>query len=76
LADCLSAVKDIVAALDLYERSRRSRVDEIASMTRRRGATKQPTSWLGMFIRDLCVRVFVLLGNKSAERPLNFKVGG
>jgi 2-polyprenyl-6-methoxyphenol hydroxylase-like FAD-dependent oxidoreductase len=74
LAYCLSARDNIVAAFDSYETSRRSRVDEIADMTRRRGATKQPKSRLGMFFRDLLVRIFVSFGNKSAERPLSFKV--
>jgi 2-polyprenyl-6-methoxyphenol hydroxylase-like FAD-dependent oxidoreductase len=74
LANCLLAERNIDTALNVYEQSRRSRVDEIASMTRRRGATKQPETWLGMFVRDLFVRVFVSLGKRSAERPLSFRI--
>ena len=74
LAGCLAAEKDIGTALAVYEQSRRGRVEEIARMTRRRGATKQPASRLGMFIRDQFVKIFVSLGNKAAERPLNFRL--
>lgn len=74
LAGCLSGEKDIGTALDDYEQSRRSRVETIASMTRRRGATKQPKTWLGMFVRDLFVTLFVALGNKSAEKAMSFRI--
>ena len=69
LADCLSAEKDIGTALKVYEQRRRRRVDEIAIMTRRRGATKQPASWFGMLVRDLFVRIFVLPATSLPKDP-------
>ena len=74
LADCLAKAPDVTAAFRAYEYKRRGRIDKIAKMTARRGATKELNGWLSRLVRDLLIRIFVPLSTTAAEKPLGFKL--
>jgi 2-polyprenyl-6-methoxyphenol hydroxylase-like FAD-dependent oxidoreductase len=66
LARCVRDVGNPATAFATFERLRRDRVERVVRQSRRTGARKAPTGWLGRKIRDLILPLFLRKGAEGA----------
>jgi len=74
LARSLASEPNDSAAFSRYERLRRPRVEQIASVARRNGSGKAPSNPLAESVRDLVLPFFLRLGGAAQERAYGYRV--
>jgi len=73
LAACLGEDPRPAKAFPRYERLRRGRVQAVVKLTARNGSQKAASGPVGLFLRDLLLRVFIPLGTRAAHRHFRYR---